>query len=123
MQDVEDAYNREMLGVAGHVELTHYEERLESVLDKELLKLALDMLTEAAVVGRLNRETIAAFQKEHPLEGRDVVEAQKEILWVLEHDGYLERRGDEYLFVSKLLRDWWEKRHAAFFTPVLKREI
>jgi hypothetical protein len=123
LQDVAEIYNRDMLGVTGHVELIHYEERLETVLDKELLKLALDMLTEAAVVRRLNREAIIAFQKEHQLEGRDVAEAQKEILWVLEHDGYLERRQDEYVFVSKLLRDWWKNRHGGFFTPVLKREV
>jgi hypothetical protein len=123
LQDVAEIYNRDMLGVTGHVELIHYEERLESVLDKEMLKLALDMLTEAAVVGRLNRQAIKGFQKEHKLEGRDVIESQKEILWVLEHDGYLERREDEYVFVSKLLRDWWKNRHGGFFTPVLERKV
>ena len=51
VKDVEEIYNSEMLGVRGHVELTHYEERLEKVLGMELSSFAFDMLTEAAVVG------------------------------------------------------------------------
>ena len=123
MQDVAEVYKSGMLGVRGHVELTHYEERLEKVLPKELCALALDMLTEAAVTGHLSDEAIAAFQKEYSLEGRDVVEVQKEILWVLEHDGYLKGGAKGYVFVSKLLRDWWENRYRRFFTPVLKRGV
>jgi len=119
--DIENMYTRDMLGVRGHVELIHYEERLEKILDKELLKLALDMLTEAAVTACLTKEAIRAFQGEYELDGRDVVEGQKEILWVLEHDGYLEKRAEGYVFVSKLLRDWWKNRHEAFFTPILER--
>lgn len=119
--DVGDVYTRDMLGVRGHVELIHYEERLEKVLDKELLKLALDMLTEAAVTGCLTKEATKAFQGEYELDGRDVAEGQKEILWVLEHDGYLEKGAAGYVFVSKLLRDWWKNRHGMFFTPVLER--
>jgi len=121
--DVGEVYKNDMLGVRGHVELTHYEERLEKVLPKELCALALDMLTEAAVTGRLSDEAISAFRKEYPLEGRDVVEVQKEILWVLEHDGYLEAADEGYVFVSKLLRDWWTNRYKRFFTPVLKRGV
>lgn len=121
--DVDEVYKNAMLGVRGHVELTHYEERLEKVLPKELCALALDMLTEAAVTGHLSDEAIAAFQKEYPLEGRDVVEVQKEILWVLEHDGYLKGGEKGYVFVSKLLWDWWINRYRRFFTPVLKRGV
>ena len=121
--DVGEVYKNDMLGVRGHVELTHYEERLEKVLPKELCALALDMLTEAAVIGHLSDEANSAFRKEYPLEGRDVVEVQKEILWVLEHDGYLEGGAKGYVFVSKLLRDWWRNRYKRFFTPVLKRGV
>lgn len=123
MQDVAEVYKSGMLGVRGHVELTHYEERLEKVLPKELCALALDMLTEAAVTGYLSDEAIAAFQKEYPIEGRDVGEIQKEIIWVLEHDGYLKSGAKGYVFVSKLLREWWRNRYRRFFTPVLKRGV
>jgi uncharacterized protein len=120
-KDVEEVYNSEMLGVRGHAELTHYEERLEKVLGIELSKFAFDMLTEAAVVGRLDKETIAAFQKEYTQSVTNVAEAQKEILQVLEHDGYLKKTSDGFVFESRLLKDWWKNRHEAFFTPVLKR--
>ncbi|HUT28467.1 MAG TPA: hypothetical protein VMX13_01650 [Sedimentisphaerales bacterium] len=119
--EVGGVYEKEMLGVRGHAELTHYEERLEMVLGKELFTLAIDMLTEAAVSGCLTKDAIAGLQKEYTLEEADIVEAQKEVIWVLEHDGYLIQSKEGHVFVSKLLRDWWKNRHEAFFTPVLER--
>lgn len=123
VKDVGEVYEKEMLGVRGHAELTHYEERLEMVLGKELFTLAIDMLTEAAVTGCLAKEAIAALQKEYALEEVDIVEAQKEVIWVLEHDGYIRQSKEGYVFVSKLLKDWWKNRHGAFFTPVLERRV
>jgi len=119
--EVGEVYEKEMLGVRGHPELTHYEERLEMVLGKELFTMAIDMLTEAAVTGCLTKEAIAGLQKEYALEEGDIGEAQKEVIWVLEHDGYLKRTEKGHVFVSKLLQDWWKNRHGAFFVPVLKR--
>jgi hypothetical protein len=121
IKDVEDVYNSEMLGVRGHAELTHYEERLERVLGMELSPFAFDMLTEAAVEGILNREAIAEFAKEYSKSVTDVTEAQKEILQVLQHDGYLKKTTAGFVFESRLLKDWWKNRHDAFFTSVLKR--
>jgi len=123
VQDVGEVYAKEMLGVRGHAELTHYEERLEMVLGKELFTLAIDMLTQAAVKGCLTNEAIAALQKEYKLEEGDMIEAQKEVIWVLEHDGYIRQSKKGYVFVSKLLKDWWKNRHGAFFTPVLERRV
>ena len=121
--DVNQIYKETMLGVRGHVELTHYEERLEMILPKNLCTLALDMLTEAAVTGHLSNEAITAFQKEYPIEGKDVVKVQKEIIWVLEHDGYIKGTKKGYIFVSHLLKDWWKNRYQRFFTPILQREV
>jgi hypothetical protein len=121
VEEAGDVYEKEMLGVRGHAELTHYEERLEMVLGKDLFTLAIDMLTEAAVTRCLTKEAIATFRKEYTLEDVDIVEAQKEVIWVLEHDGYIRQSKEGYVFVSKLLRDWWKNRHGAFFTPILKR--
>jgi hypothetical protein len=123
IKDVEEIYKNEMLGVRGHAELTHYEERLEKVLGIELSKFAFDMLTEAAVVCRLDREAIAAFQKEYTQSITNVDEAQREILQVLEHDGYLKKTSDGFVFESMLLRDWWKNRHETSFTSVLKRGV
>jgi hypothetical protein len=46
-----------MLGIRGHVELSHMEERLKMVLGPKLDLLALDLLTEAAVTGTLTSES------------------------------------------------------------------
>ena len=121
VEDVDTVYNEEMLSVRGHAELSHYEERLKQVLGDELLPLALDMLTQAAIVGRLTRDALSAFQNEYTFEGRDVLDVQKHILWVLEHDGYLKQGPDAFQFISTLLRDWWKKRHGMFFVPVAER--
>jgi hypothetical protein len=121
-------YKEGMLGTSGHAELTHYEERLRLVLGENEFILALDMLTETAVTGRLgidaleqlHQDTVARMQvQEHK---RNLLEAQKNILWVLEHDGYLRQTEQGYVFVSNLLRDWWKARHGGlFYTPISKR--
>ena len=121
-KDVDVIYEQEMLSARGQAELMHYEERLKVVLGEEALTMAFEMLTEAAVVGRLDAEAIAAFQKFYTFEGRDVKEVQKEILWVLVHDGYLRQKDGGYIFVSSLLKDWWRARYKDFYTPILKRE-
>lgn len=120
-KEVGRIYRDEMLSVRGHAELSHYEERLVMVLGKDLFTFALDMLSEAAVTGYLTQKAIIAYQNEYNFEGQDIVEVQKEILWVLEHDGYLEQKPKGYIFVSKLLRDWWKNRHSVSYTPVLER--
>ena len=61
--EVNDIYESEMLGIRGHAELTHYEERLKLVLGPDLFPLALEMLTETAVTGCLTRQTLTALQK------------------------------------------------------------
>jgi uncharacterized protein len=120
-EEVEEVYQREMLGIHGHVELTHYEERLKLVLPIESYALALEMLTETSVSGSLTREAMLALGKYYELPANEMVETQKEIIQVLEHDGYLRKLGTEYVFVSPLLKDWWAKRHGFFHTPVLER--
>ncbi len=121
--EVNDIYESEMLGIRGHVELTHYEDRLKIVLGPELFPLALEMLTEAAMTGLLNAEALAAMQKAYDFEDLSSQTAEKEILRVLEHDGYLKPIDNGYGFVSRLLKDWWKKRHGAFYTPVLERRV
>ena len=44
-----------------------------------------------------------------------------DLLYILEHDGYLEPHGEGLRFVSKLLEDWWRTRHQAYFTPIALR--
>jgi hypothetical protein len=91
------------------------------VLGPELLPLALDMLSEAAITGNLTRDALEVLQRDYAFQQRTSVEAETEILGVLEHDGYVRATSEGYTFVSKLVRDWWKKRYSLFFTPVLKR--
>jgi len=119
--EVEQVYQTEMLGTRGHAELTHYEERLKLVLGAEKLALALDMVTEAAVSDALTVQAIKRLEQDYTFEDEATVEVAKEVLWILEHDGYLTQTAGEYRFVSPLLRDWWKSRHELFFTPVMKR--
>ncbi|KKL51383.1 hypothetical protein LCGC14_2296030, partial [marine sediment metagenome] len=116
LADVEAAYEEDMLGSRGHAELTHYEERLRLVLGAEEFPLALEMLTEASVTGRLTREALEALQGRYALGEEPASEAEKRILWILEHDGYLRPDEEGYAFVSTLLRDWWRRRHGSNYT-------
>ena len=43
------------------------------------------------------------------------------VLYVLQHDGYLEESEDGYTFVSGLLEDWWRARHGQSFTSITNR--
>ncbi|UCC29979.1 MAG: hypothetical protein JSU86_17485 [Phycisphaerales bacterium] len=120
--DVETVYHQEMLSTRGHAELTHYEDRLKLVLGQEAFPLALEMLTEAAVTGHLTRDALAALEKYFSFPEQSTAEAQEEILRVLEHDGYLRLTESGYVFVSKLVRDWWKARYEFAFTPISQRK-
>ena len=124
LEDVERVYTGEMLSVRGQADLDHYESRLKLVVGPDGYRVALSLLTEAAVNdGVLQRGVIDRYSEhfrvramsDHPVPIDDV-------LRVLEHDGYLEPRGDdEYRFVSGLLEDWWLARHGRHFVPVARR--
>ena len=108
LEDVERVYDNEMLGVRGQMDMEHYESRLKMVLGEEGCRIALEMLTEAAVNdGRLRDDAIDR-RRESLAAGAESVE---DILRTLEHDGYLERQDDGYRFVSGLLEDWWRVRY------------
>ncbi len=121
--EVNDIYESEMLGIRGHSELTHYEDRLKLVLGPEIFTLALEILTETAVTGCLTRSALTAVQNGYEFEDRSTLSASEEILRVLEHDGYIKPGGDGYVFESYLLQDWWKKRYGYFHVPVLERGI
>jgi uncharacterized protein len=120
-KEVIEVYQNEMLSTRGHAELTHYEERLKLILGTEKIPLALDMITEAAISSCLSRDALERLQQDHIFENESTADVQKEILWILEHDGYLTQVSSGYTFVSKLLRDWWIKRYQMFFIPVSER--
>ena len=122
LEDVERVYTSEMLGVRGQADLDHYEGRLKLVLGPEGYRNALDLLTEAAVCkGVLKRDSIDRFGAYFRARAADDPVPIEDVLRVLEHDGYLEPRGDGYGFVSGLLEDWWRARHGRYFVPIAER--
>ena len=122
LDDVERVYTSEMLGARGQLGLQHYEDRLRMVLGNEGYRVALEMLTEAAANGgRLSDEAVDRYRGCFPShadtpnpDGADPVPAE-EVLYVLEHDGYLARQSGGYHFVSGLLEDWWRLRHGGWW--------
>jgi len=122
VQDVEVVYQRRMLGSRGQAELSHYEERLELVLGKDLYPLASDLLTEAAVTGYLSPRAMKILVKDYQFPGRTADDVLRLILGILQHDGYLEESQEGFVFISNLLKDWWRGRNRAFFVPAAERE-
>lgn len=122
VQMVDDVYENRMLSTRGHAELSTFEERLKMMVGRSILPFVLDLLTEAAATDRLNPAAIAAIQRDHGLEGRDAADGTRDVLEILQHDGYLQPTSDGFTFVSRLLRDWWKRRFCALgYTPALER--
>lgn len=125
LDDVERAYREDMLGARGHMSLDHYETRLKSTLGTHGYRIALGLLTEAAVGGGLLRDDAVGLYREH-FEARnaeasgDVINVEG-VLRQLEHDGYLEQGDESFRFVSGLLEDWWDARHGRYFVPIAQR--
>ena len=136
LEDVGRVYEREMLGIRGQMDLSHYEDRLRMVLGVDGYRVAIEMLTEAANnSGRLPGDAIPRYGESLADEARVRREVRRgldpevrqreslageamadpplveDVLHVLEHDGYLARQGNGYRFVSGLLEDWWRVRY------------
>ena len=56
----------------------------------------------------------------HWSDSRDSVSID-DVLYTLEHDGYLTAHSGGYRFVSSLLEDWWNARHGTYFISIEKR--
>lgn len=108
--DIDRIYQHDMLSVHGHADLATYEDRLRRVVPSESFAAALELLTEAAVVGRLSGKAAVAIVREHGFSDREAADTLRFLLGVFEHDGYLKRAGENYVFLSHLLRDWWRHR-------------
>ena len=119
--DVDEVYSQEMLGVRGQVHLEHYQSRLRMVLDDESHEVAFALLTEAAVAGQLTDESIRQYQAFRSVPSDESTARIKDVLHVLEHDGYLARRDGVYRFVSRLVEEWWRDRNGKGFVPFSER--
>jgi hypothetical protein len=48
-------------------------------------------------------------------------EVARGILDIFEHDGYLRKEGEHYVFVSGLVKDWWRARFEFGFVAAARR--
>ena len=118
-EDAERVYLHEMLSVRGQADLQHYEGRLQTVLGRSGYPVALEILTAAAVDGRLDGDTAARYRAHFAARTEEGAPPVEDVLHVLEHDGYLERSDGGYRFVSGLLEDWWRGRYGTNFVPAV----
>ncbi len=118
LDDVDRVYQRDLLSVRGQIDLVHYEERLRLVLGDEGYIDALSLLSEAAVNdGLLTHQVVELYRREAAGERDGVID----VLYVLQHDGYIEECEGGYSFVSGLLEDWWRARYGQSFTSLTQR--
>ena len=123
LDDVKRVYTEDMLGVRGQVHLEHYQSRLRTVLGDDGYVVALELLTEAAVSdGELADASIRRYEAYRSVLHDESAARIKDVLHVLEHDGYLARQDDGYRFVSGLVEDWWRARNGRGFVPFSERQ-
>ena len=123
MDDVQHVYEHFMLGPRGQPDLAHYETRLRLVLGTDGCRMAMELLTEAAVEGELADEAIRRYRPALAASTTPERTSVEDVLNVLEHDGYLERCVTGHRFVSGLLEDWWRSRYGRWHVPILKRKV
>ena len=119
--DVKRVYRTGVLGPSGQNDLAHYETRLRDALEEESLAIAMEILAEAATQGALTAGTRTRLGELYSRVVSDAHSRITEVLDVLEHDGYLEMRGDVYRFQLHPLKDWWAARFRNHHVPVADR--
>lgn len=111
LEDVEAAYEDDMLGQPGQADMAHYDAKLKMVLDEEEYSFALQLLTTAAKSELLSWDLIEQLNKARGSLRSSSRFAISDVLNVLQNDGYLVRVKDGYQFESGLLEDWYRERH------------
>ena len=119
--DVERVYWTGVLGPSGQNDLAHYETRLRDALEEESLAIAMEVLAEAATQGELTSGTRTRLGELYSRVVSDAHGRITEVFDVLEHDGYLKKRGDVYRFQLHPLRDWLAARFRDHHVPVADR--
>ncbi|MBL7180513.1 MAG: ATP-binding protein [Pseudomonadota bacterium] len=120
---VTEIYETKMLSIQGHAELSHLEERLKMAFGLEIYPIALEILTEAAVRGYLDGKSALAICQSYEIAEADPNKILREILEILQHDGYLAQDDERFVFVSRLLKDWWKARFAFGYIPIFERRV
>jgi len=121
ISDVERVYNEKLLAVQGSIELATYVERLERTLGVEKYNFAKELLSEAAITGRLTGKAAMVIADNYYSNQNEKTEAIRFLLKTFEHDGYLHQSGPEYVFKNILLKNYWIKEFSFNYTPTSQR--
>lgn len=119
--DVERVYNEKLLAVQGSIELATYVERLERTLGVEKYNFAKELLSEAAITGRLTGKAAMIIADNYCSSQNEKTDAIRFLLKTLEHDGYLHQSGSDYVFKNILLKNYWIKEFSFNYTPSSQR--
>lgn len=111
IDDLQEIYYKHLIRSIGPT-LCHMEERLGKSLSKQENSLAREVLNMMS----LNDGDTAKAELRKIKDGKEFrnkinEESFRNVIDVLEHDGYIEESDAGYHFLSKLLRDWWRKRY------------
>ena len=108
-EDVTRIYNEKLVrGHSGNYHLNHLEERLRKFFKEREYILAMQALSHLSRVDEAvtGKELIERAKSD----GLDVDSFQY-VMQNLEHDGYIEKLENGWVFLSKLLKDWWRHRY------------
>lgn len=122
--DVVRVYGSPLMTSAVGAHLLHIESRLVKVLgESDALRLARDLLTQAAVVGLVTAADADTAARELVEAAAERGDTMREVLEILEHDAYLDRHDDGWRFSSRLVKDWWRQRNGTGFVPIGQRPV
>ncbi len=121
ISDVERVYNEKLLAVQGSIELATYVERLERTLGTEKYNFAKELLSEAAITGKLTGKAAMIIADNYCTTQNDKTDTIRFLLKTFEHDGYLHQSGPDYVFKNMLLKNYWIKEFSFNYTPASQR--
>ena len=121
LDHIKTVYETEMLGPSGQIDLMHYESRLKDAIEDDGFTLAMEILAETAVEGQITPQGLNTLERIYSKILVDCATQISDVLEIFLHDGYLKQSGDEYMFASNLLRDWWRARFRDHYVPLAKR--
>ena len=116
--DIRRIYDGPFLTSAVRAHLLHLETRLDDVLGEgDALRLARDLLTQAAVSGVATQANAQALADDLVEDADQRAPTLREVLEILVHDAYLGRDPDGWRFRSRLVQDWWRQGNELGFVP------
>ncbi len=116
--DVARVYGGPFLSSAVRAHFLHLETRLDKVLgDSDALRLARDLLTQAAVAETLTTGAAIALADDLVEDERGRAATLRHVLEILQHDGYLARGDQGWSYRSRAVQDWWRQGNELGFVP------